>query len=176
MPRTRPNIVITGTPGVGKSSHSLLLSESTGLNLVDVNQIVKDNKFTEEYDEALQTWVVDEDRLLDEIEPQLEQGGNVIDWHVCDLFPERLIDLVVVLRCENGVLYDRLQARNYSEAKLQENLDAEIMQVVLDDAREGYDENIVVELRSDSSDDIDTNIERITQWYENWQKDHPEGV
>ncbi|CCX05186.1 Similar to Putative adenylate kinase HBR1; acc. no. Q8TG40 [Pyronema omphalodes CBS 100304] len=163
MPRTRPNIVITGTPGVGKSSHSLLLSESTGLNLVDVNQIVKDNKFTEEYDEALQTWVVDEDRLLDEIEPQLEQGGNVIDWHVCDLFPERLIDLVVVLRCEN-------------EAKLQENLDAEIMQVVLDDAREGYDENIVVELRSDSSDDIDTNIERITQWYENWQKDHPEGV
>ncbi|KAI5814226.1 AAA domain-containing protein [Pyronema omphalodes] len=176
MPRTKPNIVITGTPGVGKSSHSILLSESTGLNLIDINKIVKDNKFTEEYDEALQTWVVDEDRLLDEIEPQLEEGGNVIDWHVCDLFPERLIDLVVVLRCENGVLYDRLQARNYSEAKLQENLDAEIMQVVLDDAREGYDENIVVELRSDSSDDIDTNIERITQWYENWQKDHPEGV
>jgi adenylate kinase len=50
------------------------------------------------------------------------------------------------------------------------------MQVVLDDARGGYNENIVVELRSDSSDDIDTNIERITQWYENWQKDHPEGV
>lgn len=87
------------------------------MNLVDVNQIVKDNKFTEEYDEALQTWVVDEDRLLDEIEPQLEQGGNVIDWHVCDLFPERLIDLVVVLRCENGVLYDRLQAR-YVESML----------------------------------------------------------
>lgn len=39
------------------------------------------------------------------------KGGVILDWHTCDLFPERWIDLVVVLRCEHGVLWERLEAR-----------------------------------------------------------------
>jgi adenylate kinase len=35
----------------------------------------------------------------------------VIDWHICDVFPRRWIDLVVVLRAETSVLYDRLTSR-----------------------------------------------------------------
>jgi len=130
MPRASPNIVITGTPGVGmtirskytapvvnhlhrtgKSSHCELLAESTGLRHLSVNQIVKDKSCHEGYDDELKTWIVDEDKLLDEIEPQLEEGGNIIDWHVCEVFPERLIDLVVVLRVDSQLLYDRLKAR-----------------------------------------------------------------
>ena len=40
--------------------------------------------------------------------------------------------------------------RCYSEKKLTENMEAEIMQVVLDEARESYKEEIVIELRSDT--------------------------
>jgi len=81
------------------------------LTHLSINQVVKEKGCHEGYDEELQTWIVDEDKLLDEIEPQLEQGGNIIDWHVCEVFPERLVDLVVVLRVESQLLYDRLKAR-----------------------------------------------------------------
>lgn len=53
-------------------------------------------------------------------------------------------------------------------------MDAEIMQVLLDEARESYDEEIVVELQSDSLDDIDLNVERIQQWIEQWKEDRAE--
>ena len=50
-------------------------------------------------------------------------------------------------------------------------MDAEIMQVLLDEAREAYDEEIVVELRSDELADLDGNVERIQQWAEKWKED-----
>jgi hypothetical protein len=49
--------------------------------------------------------------LLDEIEDQVKEGGYIIDWHACDLFPKSWIDLVVVLRASSKVLYDRLEQR-----------------------------------------------------------------
>jgi adenylate kinase len=45
------------------------------------------------------------------MEDDVKQGGCIIDWHACDLFPESWIDLVVVLRANNTILYDRLEAR-----------------------------------------------------------------
>jgi len=95
-----------------------------------------------------------------------------LDWHACDLFPKSWIDLVVVIRCDSTILYDRLHARKYSQKKLDENMDAEIMEVLLQEARDSYDEEIVVELRGDKIDDVDSNVERITTWVENWKKDN----
>lgn len=42
------------------------------------------------------------------------KGGVILDYHTCDIFPERWIDLVVVLRCDHTVLWDRLEARPVS--------------------------------------------------------------
>lgn len=50
-------------------------------------------------------------------------------------------------------------------------MDSEIMQVLLDEARESYKEEIVVELKSESADDVEANIERVEQWVEQWKKD-----
>ncbi len=108
------------------------------------------------------------------MEHELHHGGHIIDWHACDLFPKNSIDLVVVLRTDSKKLYDRLKARNYPERKLQENLDSEIMEVLLEEARESYDEEIVVELRSDGADDIEANVARIETWIKNWKKDRVE--
>ncbi|KAI9646970.1 factor activating pos9 [Ciborinia camelliae] len=173
--RTQPNIIITGTPGVGKTTHCEQLAESTGLKHLSVNDVVKEKGCHEGWDDELKTWIVDEDKLLDEIEEEVKQGGYIIDWHACELFPKSWIDLVVVLRVDSTLLYDRLKARNYPEAKLQENLDAEIMEVLLEEARESYDEEIVVELRSDTSDEVESNVERVEAWIKQWKKDHAEG-
>lgn len=111
-------------------------------------------------------------QLLDALETDVPAGGYILDWHACDLFPKSWIDLVVVLRCDSTVLYDRLTARKYSAKKIEENMDAEIMQVLLEEAREGFDEDIVVELQSSSLDDIDGNVERIQTWIKSWKENN----
>ncbi|KAH0612548.1 uncharacterized protein H6S33_008928 [Morchella sextelata] len=176
MGRSQPNIIVTGTPGVGKSSHCELIAQTTGLKHLSINQVVKDKGCHDGYDDELKTWIVDDDKLLDEIEEDVMKGGYIIDWHVCDVFPKSWIDLVVVLRADSTILYDRLKGRNYPEKKLQENLDAEIMQVILEEALESYDEEIVVELQSDNTEEIDSNVERIDSWLKQWKLDHPDGV
>lgn len=170
--RSAPNIIITGTPGVGKTTHSEILAERTGLRHVSVNQIVKDKECHEGWDDEYQSWIVDEDKLLDVIEDDVKEGGCIIDWHACDLFPRSWVDLVVVLRVDSTTLYDRLEARNYPEVKLQENLDSEIMEVLLQEAREAFDEEIVVELTSNSSEEMESNIDRIEAWIRQWKADH----
>lgn len=62
--------------------------------------------------------------------------------------------------------------RDYAEAKLQENLDAEIFGVLAEEAREAFDEGVVVELKSETVEDIDTNCDRILEWVETWKKEH----
>lgn len=177
LTRKDPNIIITGTPGVGKTTHCEALASATGLHHLSINEVVKKHsigeKSTDPSDPNVQ--IVDEDRLLDVIENDLEDGGQIIDWHACDLFPPRQIDLVAVLRCDNKVLYDRLKARGYGEAKLQENLDCEIMEVLVQEARDAFDEEQVVELRSEKSEDVDSNVERIEKWIGQWRKDHGGG-
>lgn len=56
--------------------------------------------------------------------------------------------------------------------KIQENNEAEIMEVVLNDARESYAQEIVVELHSESPEQIEQNIERIVAWVQAWRSNH----
>jgi adenylate kinase len=63
MARTNPNIVVTGTPGVGKTTHAEQLAQATGFKHISVNQIVKDEGFHEGKDEETGSWVVDEDKV-----------------------------------------------------------------------------------------------------------------
>lgn len=60
--RRDPNIIITGTPGVGKTSHCELLAEATGLKHLSINQVVKERECHEGWDEERKSWTVDEDK------------------------------------------------------------------------------------------------------------------
>ncbi|AMD22047.1 HGL293Wp [Eremothecium sinecaudum] len=175
--RFKPNIIISGTPGCGKTTIcKLLKAKLDNYKYYNISDFAKEQNCYEGYDEERKSHIVDEDKLLDILEAPLRLGGNIIDWHVNDIFPERLIDLVVVLRCDNSILYSRLQERNYHDSKIEENIDAEIMGVVLQDARDSYVPDIVVELQSNTEEDMENNADRIVQWIENWVKDHPDGA
>ena len=52
-----------------------------------------------------------------------------------------------------------------------ENNESEIMQTVLDEARESYASDIIVELKSESTEDLESNVERIVQWIKSWRRD-----
>jgi adenylate kinase len=179
--RTLPNILIAGTPGVGKTTTcdtllSLATASTPRLNLkhLSINDLVKSRTLHTGYDESLQTLIVDDDKLMDEVEKEISdgdgEGGWVLDWHSCGGFAVRWIDLVVVLRCEEtNVLFDRLTARGYKEEKVQENMDAEIFGVVSEEAREAWEEDgVVVELKSVEVEDVERNAERVLEWVRNW--------
>jgi adenylate kinase len=168
----RPNILITGTPGTGKSSLAEAVSKKIGFEYMNVGDMVKDSKFYSEYNEEFDTYIMDddkEDQLLDAIEPVVKQGGVVVDYHSPGIFGESWFDLVLVLRADTEVLFDRLTQRNYSEKKRTENMECEIMEVVLEDARESYDESMVHELPSNTLDDMESNLARVEAWLEAWQ-------
>ena len=66
------------------------------------------------------------------------------------------------------------KGRDYNEKKIEENLQCEIFQTVLDEAKECYDENIVHSLDSNSESDQKSNLERILAWIKSWQSDNAE--
>lgn len=108
-------------------------------------------------------------QICDELEPSIgQQGGFIVDFHSCDIFPERWFDLVMVLRADNTILYDRLVQRGYQANKVTENVECEIMQVVLDEALGSYQEDIVVERQSDDIEQMEDNVLWIKDWMESF--------
>lgn len=174
--RIKPNILITGSPGVGKTSMACLLAEHLGLHHAEVGAIIRDNKCHQEYDGDLDTHILDEDKLLDIMEVDFDvdhvAGGIVADYHSCELFPERWFDLILVLRVDTHVLFDRLTARGYSEKKRSQNMECEIMRIVVDEAKQSYAEEIVQELMNNTIEEMNQNISRILAWYQQWIQDH----
>lgn len=46
------------------------------------------------------------------------------------------------------------------------------MEVLLQEARDSYDEEIVIELTSNTPDEMETNVERIQAWLAQWKEDN----
>ena len=64
-PRSLPVIVITGTPGTGKTTHAQLLVERSPVHLrhINVSELIKEKMLHDGVDEEWQTYVVDEDKV-----------------------------------------------------------------------------------------------------------------
>lgn len=167
-----PNILISGTPGTGKTTTSQLVAEAGGLRYINVGDWVKEQDLHSGFDEEHQAFIIDEDKVVDALEDVLSAGGCLVDYHSCDFFPERWFDLVVVLQTDNSVLYDRLEKRGYPQAKISENVECEIMMVLLQEAHDSYDQNIVVPLQSNTPQDMDSNVQRILQWVAAYKSQH----
>lgn len=87
---------------------------------------------------------------------------------------ERWFDIVFVLRTDTTKLYDRLVERGYKGKKLEDNIDCEIFQTILEEAKTSYKPEIVHELTSNTMDQVTENINRICQWIEQWKLDNQE--
>jgi adenylate kinase len=49
-------------------------------------------------------------------------------------------------------------------------MDSEIFGILLEEAKDAYDEEIVVELSSENDKDIESNCSRIVAWLEAWKQ------
>jgi len=64
-------------------------------------------------------------------------------------------------------------AKEIQKSKIKENVQAEIMQVIRDEARESYDRKIVVEFQSDNIEQMEANVQQISEWLKNYKIGKP---
>lgn len=59
-------IIITGTPGTGKTTHAQLVAGQSPVPMthISVGDLVKEKNLYESYDEEWQSFIVDEDKVL----------------------------------------------------------------------------------------------------------------
>ncbi|MGI6471900.1 MAG: adenylate kinase family protein [Candidatus Methanomethylophilaceae archaeon] len=119
---------VTGTPGTGKTELGKKLSES-GRNVIFLNDFIKENNLLDEYDEVADSYDVDTDELnLALKEYQNDDVLYYVEGHLSHFVKSSKI---IVMRCNPEVLAGRLKKRNYSEEKIRENVQAEILDVIL---------------------------------------------
>ncbi len=123
-------IIVTGTPGTGKTSVSRLLAEKLGCIHLDVSRYVIESGMYISYDEKRQSYVIDEDKVREAIKKLVETSKCIIiDIHYPELLDFLQPDIVIILRAAPGTLEKRLKPRNWPENKVKENIMAEILGV-----------------------------------------------
>ncbi|XP_056658448.1 adenylate kinase isoenzyme 6-like [Monodelphis domestica] len=167
-----PNILLTGTPGVGKTTLGKELASRTGLKYVNVGDLAQEGQLYDGFDEEYEYPILDEARVADELENKMKEGGVIVDYHGCDFFPEQWFHVVFVLQTDNSVLYTRLEKRHYSVKKLQHNVQCEIFQILYEEAMASYKPEIVHWLPSNVPEELKSNLDQVIKWIEEWIKDN----
>ncbi|MHA1303495.1 MAG: AAA family ATPase [Candidatus Heimdallarchaeaceae archaeon] len=131
----KKGIILTGTPGTGKTTIAEKL-EIEGYPVIYVGDLVKNEGYFEFYDEERESYVVNEEQLLNALVEIVEKNKInhpvIFEGHIADL-PATYLLSCIVLRCSIKHLRQRLEDRGYSKAKIEENVEAEIMEVILTD-------------------------------------------
>jgi len=146
-------IALTGTPGTGKSTAARLVD--AGFRVIDLNGIIKDG-YNIGADPERGSLIADLDRLEGYVEKL--HGDYIIEGHVSHFLPA---DLVVVLRTSPAVLRKRLAERGWSRPKIDENVEAEALDVILVEALEMNDRVCEVDATSMTPEQVAEAVREI---------------
>lgn len=133
-------IIVTGTPGTGKTTFAKKLAKLRKYKCVNVNYYISKHKLYDSIDKKRKTKVVDSKKLasfLLKFIKNLEgkEQGVVIDSHLSHYLPAKKVNICYVTKCDIAKLKKRLQKRGYNKQKIRENLDAEIFETCITEAR-----------------------------------------
>ena len=131
-------VIVTGTPGTGKTTVARAVAGAYGLRYIDVNRLISRRGLSEGYDCSRKCRIVDVARLRRELVSLVQQARKqpVIDSHLSHCLPKRCVALCIVTQCSLRTLRRRLEARRYPESKIRENLDSEIFEICRTEAEE----------------------------------------
>jgi adenylate kinase len=119
-------IALTGTPGTGKSAAADEIARRGHMVIRAADTI---QPYILEFDEERNAGVVDTDRWSAEF----PGTDAVVEGHLTHLLHA---DRVIILRCHPGIIRKRLAERGYHEEKVEENAEAELLDVILVEALE----------------------------------------
>ncbi|MFP4174637.1 MAG: adenylate kinase family protein [Halobacteriales archaeon] len=148
-------VAVTGTPGVGKTTVAQRLADDRSVGYVDITERVREGA-SSGYDAERGAPVADIDALRASV-----PDDAVLDGHLSHRLSP---DYVVVLRCEPDVLRSRLEERGWRDAKVDENVEAEALDVT---AAEALDVGAPV-FEFDTTDaTVDGTVGRVAEAVEN---------
>lgn len=155
-------IVITGTPGTGKTSVARKLARAINGIHIDVSRFVIDNKLYEDYDDKRMSYIIDEKRVVNRLTEIMASSDKpvIIDIHYPEILPPEMVDYVFVLRTHPEELYRRLKTRNWPPHKVKENVMAEILGVVAQNIIEHYNRDKIYEIDT-TNKTVDEVVEEI---------------
>lgn len=137
MPLLPKLLIITGTPGTGKSTLAKFLARTLGWKRLDVAKHYP--TIAIRYNQKKHCYDVDVEKFTKLVVEKSNQAkrGLIVDTHIAHYLPPKLVNLCIVLTCSDlKELQRRLEKRNYSQNKIQENVQAEIFQVCLEEAKD----------------------------------------
>jgi len=145
----RKVVLVTGTPGVGKTTVSQKLASKLDAVYVGVTELVKKQNLITSVDKERKTLIADTKKVSKHLQGILAktEGILIIEGHYAvDVVPKKDVNTVIVLRRDPRELKAALEKRGYDEKKLWENLSAEILDVCLWDALSACGPNKVCEI------------------------------
>jgi len=142
-------IVLTGVPGVGKSTVAEMLADRLGGAHIDLSDIAEKRGLITGWDEERETAIADIDRLRQQLTQihDSSEGPLIVEGHfAADVVPPEAASFIFVLRRAPWRLKDELEARGYGKMKVRENVEAELLDVCLVGALEAHDPERVCEV------------------------------
>lgn len=132
-------IVLTGTPGTGKTAAAKAVAKSLGLVHLDLSKAVKEGQLYSGYDKKRDSYIADMKKVTEFVTTfERKNKDLIIDGHVAHLLPDKLVDTVIVLRCEPNALKKRLEKKRWNRTKVDENAEAELIGIIAYEARENH--------------------------------------
>lgn len=131
-------IFITGTPCTGKTT----IASSLNGRLIKINDLAIEHGFVLGVDEEKGYKVIDIEKLSECVSEMIAGSNETLIFeghlsHLCDGASK-----VIVLRVDPLILKERLKARDYSDSKIHENLEAEALGVCSAEAYEKYGDDV----------------------------------
>jgi len=134
-------IVITGTPGTGKTTLAKSIAKKKKSVYIDVNKLIKEYKLSEGYDRKRKCSIINIAKLKKVLVSIIKKANKskkslIIDSHLSHYIQPKYVDLCIVTKCSLKELKKRLQKKGYNSQKTRENLEAEAFDICLIEARE----------------------------------------
>ncbi len=147
---------LTGTPGVGKTSVSKELREMD-YDVLDLNRFIENNDLRGERDPERKSFDVDTDRLSEVFEEK-KLNVDLVEGHLAHHLP---VSSVIVLRCSPSKLEKRMENKDWEEKKIEENIQAEMLDTILLEALETNADVYEIDTTSKSSEEVADSVEEI---------------
>jgi len=145
-----PKALITGTPGVGKTTQCRKLAQWLSTRCIAVGDILAETPYVR-YIPELDTYEVVDLETSRILVYMAVAPGDVVDTHVVELSPDP--EVVVVLRKAPDVLYRELAERGWPVKKILDNVWAEILDVVYVKAVKRWGEVVQIDVTRRTSEE-----------------------
>lgn len=151
-------IALTGTPGTGKTSVGNILEEDYGYTVIHLNDVIRDERLFDGIDEGRDCVLAEMDRIAGYLENNFPEDELVIlESHLAHHFA----DHCVVLRTAPPDLRSRLHSRGYKGEKVEENVEAECIDIILVEAVEMCEQVFEVETTGRNAPDVAGDVHEI---------------